>query len=202
VIGPAVARVGDLLDVTLYDRRLGVETRPALELQPDPENHPYLPTRWWVAPRLLGLLQLERDDVLLDAGCGKGRMVFVAARKYELKRVIGIDLQPQLIEVARANAAHLRSLRTPIELLLADATSWNVPDDVTAIYLNHPFRGAVLDAFLDRVLASYDRQPRQLRLLYLHPFNRGQLEARGRFRLMWWRDGPIRKRPARLYEVA
>jgi SAM-dependent methyltransferase len=197
-----VARVGDLLDLTFYDRRLGVETGAALDLHStNPENQPYLPARWWVLPRLLELLRLDADDVLVDAGCGKGRMVLVAARDYELKRVIGFDFQPKLIEVARANAARLRRLRAPVELLVADAASWTVPSDVTAIYLNHPFRGVVLDAFLDRVLDSYDRRPRRLRLLYLYPFNRAQLEANRRFRLVWSRDGPVRKRPARLYEV-
>lgn len=203
LIGPVVARVGDLLDMMLYDRRLGVETRAAFDLEcSGSENHAYLPTRWWKLPRLLERLELEGDDVLVDAGCGKGRMVMVAARRYKLRRVIGFDIQPQLIEVARANAARLRSLRAPVELLVEDAASWNVPDDLTAIYLQHPFRGAVLEGFLDHVLASYDRRPRRLRLLYVLPFSRAQLEARGRFRLMWQREGPIRKLPARLYEVA
>ncbi len=191
------------MDVTLYDRRLGVETRAAPDLRsPSPGNHAYLPTRWWKLPQLLELLELETDDVLLDAGCGKGRMVMAAARRYTLRRVIGFDIQPKLIEVARANAARLRSLRAPVELFVADAAHWTVPQDLTAIYLNHPFGGAVLEGFLDQVLASYDRRPRRLRLLYVFPFSRDQLEARERFQLIWKRDGPIRKLPARLYEVA
>lgn len=211
VVGPAVARVGDLLDVTLYDWRLGVQTHAARELHPGPEsdslcpvpeNHPYLAIRWWRLPRLLELLELQRQDVLLDAGCGKGRTVLVAARHYELRRVIGFDIQPQLVEVARTNVARVRSLRAPVELFVADAARWSVPDDLTAISLNNPFRGAVLEAFLDQVLASYDRRPRRLRLLYVYPGSRSQLEARGRFQLMWWREGPIRKLPTRVYEVA
>jgi SAM-dependent methyltransferase len=203
---PALARAivqhGNLLDATLYDRRLGVETSAAIALPSrDGNDLPYLPTRWWVLPGLLALLDLEGDDVLLDAGCGKGRIVLQAAREYELKRVIGLDVQPQLIARARENVAALRGPRSPVELLLADAATWTVPDDLTAICLQNPFRGAVLDGFLDQVLASYDRCPRRLRLLYVYPWNRSQVEARPRFKLSWSREGPVRKVPARLYAV-
>ena len=49
--------------------------------------------------------EVDSDDVFIDLGSGKGRMVLAAAARYPFKRVIGVELAEQLHEVARANVA-------------------------------------------------------------------------------------------------
>lgn len=51
-------------------------------------------------------LDISRDDTVIDVGCGSGVLSFVAAR-LGARRVIGIDLSDEAIEVAKENAVDL-----------------------------------------------------------------------------------------------
>ncbi|HJV75983.1 MAG TPA: class I SAM-dependent methyltransferase [Noviherbaspirillum sp.] len=64
---------------------------------------PYEPSPQYVVDKMLALAQVNKDDVLYDLGCGDGRIVITAAEKYGA-RGVGIDIDPQRIAEARANA--------------------------------------------------------------------------------------------------
>lgn len=83
----------------------GLAPGPALaqaeaERQPDV---PYVPTPQPVVDKMLDLARVGKNDVLYDLGCGDGRIVITAARERGA-RGVGIDLDPQRISEARANA--------------------------------------------------------------------------------------------------
>lgn len=63
---------------------------------------PYVPTPQDVVDRMLEAAVLTDKDVLYDLGCGDGRIVATAARKYGCKAV-GFDLDPQRVKEARDN---------------------------------------------------------------------------------------------------
>ena len=67
-------------------------------------NIPFVPSPMIVVERMLQLAEVKKDDVLYDLGSGDGRIVIQAAKKYGV-RGIGIDMNPELVEKARANAA-------------------------------------------------------------------------------------------------
>ncbi|TCP08668.1 SAM-dependent methyltransferase [Caldimonas thermodepolymerans] len=64
---------------------------------------PYVPTPQPVVDRMLQLARVGPDDVVYDLGCGDGRVVITAAKAYGA-RGVGIDIDPQRIAEARANA--------------------------------------------------------------------------------------------------
>jgi SAM-dependent methyltransferase len=64
---------------------------------------PYDPSPQAVVDRMLELAKVGKDDLLYDLGCGDGRIVVTAAQKYGA-RGVGVDLDPQRIEEAWANA--------------------------------------------------------------------------------------------------
>ena len=64
---------------------------------------PFVPTPQAVVDRMLSLAQVKKGDVLYDLGSGDGRIVITAARQYGA-RGVGIDLDPERIREARANA--------------------------------------------------------------------------------------------------
>jgi SAM-dependent methyltransferase len=64
---------------------------------------PYVPTTEKAVQEMLKLAQLKKSDVLYDLGCGDGRIVVAAAKQYGA-RGVGIDIDPQRIQEARANA--------------------------------------------------------------------------------------------------
>jgi 16S rRNA G966 N2-methylase RsmD len=64
---------------------------------------PYVPTPQPVVDAMLNLAKVSKDDVLYDLGSGDGRIVVTAAERFGT-RGTGIDIDPQRIEEANANA--------------------------------------------------------------------------------------------------
>ncbi|HEX8204365.1 MAG TPA: methyltransferase domain-containing protein [Isosphaeraceae bacterium] len=62
----------------------------------------YVPTPQEVVERMLELADIQKGDVLYDLGCGDGRIVVTAAKKYGVK-AIGIDIDPKRIREANEN---------------------------------------------------------------------------------------------------
>jgi SAM-dependent methyltransferase len=63
----------------------------------------YVATPHEIVDRMLDVAKVRAGDVVYDLGCGDGRMVIAAAKKFGT-RGIGIDLDPARIREARANA--------------------------------------------------------------------------------------------------
>jgi SAM-dependent methyltransferase len=68
-----------------------------------PINSPYVGTPPQILDAMLELANVGGSDVVYDLGCGDGRIVISAARKYGA-RGVGIDINPARIEEARAVA--------------------------------------------------------------------------------------------------
>ncbi|HEY0686831.1 MAG TPA: class I SAM-dependent methyltransferase [Steroidobacter sp.] len=63
----------------------------------------YVATPHEVVDRMLDEAKIRPTDVVYDLGCGDGRMVIAAAKKFGT-RGVGVDLDPVRIKEARANA--------------------------------------------------------------------------------------------------
>ncbi|UJH91718.1 methyltransferase domain-containing protein [Antarcticibacterium sp. 1MA-6-2] len=63
----------------------------------------YVPTRTPVVDAMLELADVKESDVVYDLGSGDGRIVIKAAKNYGAKGV-GIDIDPERIDEANANA--------------------------------------------------------------------------------------------------
>jgi SAM-dependent methyltransferase len=64
---------------------------------------PYVPTTEVAVREMLKLAKVQKSDVLYDLGCGDGRIVIEAAKSFGTHGV-GIDIDPERIKEARANA--------------------------------------------------------------------------------------------------
>jgi SAM-dependent methyltransferase len=69
----------------------------------DDGSVPYVTTPEAVVDRMLHLAQPKAGERLVDLGSGDGRIVIEAARRYGAKG-LGVDIDPQLVELARENA--------------------------------------------------------------------------------------------------
>jgi Methyltransferase domain len=174
-----------MLSVTV-ERLRGLHTSQVVQLATiglaHPERVDYHPSGWLSLRALLPPSEVGPDDVFADIGAGKGRVVYQAARRYGLKRVIGVELSPALAEEARTNLERNRGrLRChDFHIVTGDALAWEVPDDVTIAYMFRPFTGATFRGVVDNLIASYDRSPRRLRILYVNPEEHDTLMATGR----------------------
>jgi ubiquinone/menaquinone biosynthesis C-methylase UbiE len=64
---------------------------------------PFVPTPEKVVDRMLEIAKVGPNDVVYDLGSGDGRIVIAAAKKHGA-RGVGIDIDPERIKEARANA--------------------------------------------------------------------------------------------------
>ena len=64
---------------------------------------PYVPTTAEAVQAMLKLADVKKADIVYDLGCGDGRIVIAAAKTYGA-RGVGIDIDPDRIREAKANA--------------------------------------------------------------------------------------------------
>lgn len=62
----------------------------------------FVPTPQVVVERMLELAEIKPGDVVYDLGCGDGRFVVTAAKRFGV-RALGVDIDPDRVREARAN---------------------------------------------------------------------------------------------------
>jgi SAM-dependent methyltransferase len=95
----------------------------------------YVPTPDAVVARMLSAARVGSGDVVYDLGSGDGRIVIAAVRDFGAARGVGIDLDPQRIADARANAA-AAGMSDRVRFIQADLFETDLSDaTVIAMYL-------------------------------------------------------------------
>lgn len=178
---PVLRRV---LRMLLFDRRWKGDTEGALGAGDLPgDRRPYVPSSWLVLPAALRHRRPSGDDVFLDVGSGKGRVVLQAAR-YPFRRVIGVELSAELTAVARANVAlnRKRHRARDIELVTADIVDYEIPEDVTTVFCFSPMYGEPFRALMTKLTELADRRGSPVTFIYSFPDEHERLIASDRFR--------------------
>ena len=77
--------------------------------------------------RLLNELQPDEGSLVLEVGCGTGRNLIHAARRYPNARLVGLDISHAMLKTARASIARA-GLSKRIVVYQADATAFDLSD--------------------------------------------------------------------------
>lgn len=102
--------------------------------QDNPSLAPFVPSPYDVVQRMLTLAEVTRDDVVYDIGCGDGRIVITAAQRFGA-RGVGIDIDPQRIAEANANAERA-GVQHLVKFIQQDAMTVDVSEaTVVTLYL-------------------------------------------------------------------
>ena len=95
---------------------------------------PYVQTPEQVVDRMLQIAQVGRSDVVYDLGCGDGRLVITAAKKYGA-RGVGVDFDLNRVKESQANAQKA-GVEQLVEFRQQDALTVDVsPATVVTLYL-------------------------------------------------------------------
>jgi len=116
--------------------------------------------------RILRNVGVSSTDTILDLGCGKGGAI-IALSAFPFRRIDGLDISQDLIDIARRNLSRLRINRG--ELHCCNATEFSDLDDYTHIFIYNPFPGKVMAVVLNNLAASFRRRPRRFVLIYRNP---------------------------------
>ena len=140
---------------------------------PDGTRHESLAYKTYF--RALKNLSLGRTDVLVDLGCGKGR-VLCAAGTQRLKEVIGVEVNPELFRIAEMNAARMRFRVSPIRVICQPAEQFQFRD-VTVLVMFNPFGAETMRQVMSALHDSLNDQPRRIRIAYCNPLHDSVLGA-------------------------
>ena len=150
-----------------WEHLLKIKTSGRDDSEADPCHYPYEPTPYSVLERLANSEYIGKRNVLIDYGCGKGRVDFFLS--YQLRcKTIGVEYDERLYKAALRNKEAAVSGRTA-EFVLANAERYTVPTEVDCFYFFNPFSLEILKHVLGKILASYYEKIREMKLFFYYP---------------------------------
>ena len=115
-------------------KEVEVDLRQADPAKPDKILVRYVPTPDEVVEAMCKLGGVGKDDVVYDLGCGDGRIVITAVRKYGAQRGVGVDIDPQRIRESKENAVRA-GIQNKVEFRQADVLEIKDLADASVVML-------------------------------------------------------------------
>jgi SAM-dependent methyltransferase len=140
-------------------------------------NSPYQPVPPEEFREMMAALAVHLDPLsdfshftFIDIGSGKGRALLLAT-EYGFRRIIGIELLPELDRIARENALAFkqRGGKMEIEVVCGDATTFRFPVEPIVLFLFNPLPEPALRVFSQNLENSLRQNPRPLWMIYANP---------------------------------
>lgn len=161
-----------------FDLRYKTDTRSKIslrELEVTGKNKErgsfYQPTMARSFNRLLDRISLPPEGVLVDFGCGKGRVLLLAALR-GMKKAVGIEFSPELCRIARRNVEIVEKaagIPLNISIIEADVTDCRIEDEQNVFFFFNPFDDVILAAVVENMERSLQARPRPIVIVYYNP---------------------------------
>lgn len=123
----------------------------------------YMPTPYNMVEKILESLRFEPDDIFVDLGCGKGRIIFSVAAK-KLKKIIGIEARNDMFEIAKLNLKNLKARNTPVEVVNTDVAAFDMREG-TVFFMFSPFGRNTQMMVMENIRKSLAANPRKIRII-------------------------------------
>ena len=150
-----------------WDKLLQIQTGGRDDTNADEYRYPYEPTPYSVLERLADSGLIDEDHVILDYGCGKGRVDFFLS--YRTKAAtIGIEYDEHIYRSALENRKNVIARVNP-RFILTGAEEYEVPPEVNRCYFFNPFSAEILHTVMARIIESYYENPREIFLFFYYP---------------------------------
>ena len=151
----------------MWDKLLQIKTSGRDDSNADQYRYPYEPTPYSVLERLANSNFIRKKDVIIDYGCGKGRVDFFLA--YQTKaETIGIEYDERIYQSALENQKNAVS-RGKTKFVLAKAEEYEIPSEVNRCYFFNPFSVEILRKVMARIMETYYANPREILLFFYYP---------------------------------
>ena len=96
----------------------------------------YEPTHAIPLNKLFKKMNINSEQVLLDLGCGKGRVLLIASQ-FPFKELRGIDLSDKLCDIAKKNCTiYKNKMKTKVEFSIfnVNVVNYKIQDDETVFF--------------------------------------------------------------------
>ena len=151
------------------DKLLQIKTTGRDESNADQYHHPYEPTPYCVLERLAASELISSEDVVLDYGCGKGRVDFFLSYRTKGK-TIGIEYDERIYRLAMENRKTAVT-KPKSDFVLTSAEEYAVPPKVNRCFFFNPFSPEILQKVMARILESWYETPREMFLIFYYIFD-------------------------------
>jgi len=135
-------------------------------------HSPYQPIDPALFHEMMAALEVDfRQCTFIDVGSGKGRALLLAM-EYPFRKILGIELLPELNQVAQENIGKVSGTgrgREVVEAICADATEFSFPSDPLVVLLFNPLPETGLRQLMRNLEGSVRENPRPVHLMYAHP---------------------------------
>ena len=147
----------------------------------------YQPTDPTAFRAMMDLLPISAPEefTFIDLGSGKGRTLLLAS-EYAFRRIIGVELLPELHGTAVENIRAYCEANHPaseIESVLRDACDFEFPATPLVVYLFHPLPTAGLERVIRNLDESLAQSPREVWVVYHNPVFEKTVAASKQMRL-------------------
>jgi 16S rRNA G966 N2-methylase RsmD len=187
-IGWKAMALRNRIDDWAWEQRLGIRTRGTVMIH-QPDAYFYGTFAYRSIFKILRHMKLRPNDVFVDLGCGKGRIVCCAAL-FNIRRAIGVELDGGLCGFAIQNGDRLRKRRADISIIHAPAQEFDYRN-CTKIFLFNPFGEQTLKHVVNVICRSIVERPRPVEVVYVNPAYDSVFEQHPLFeRVERWRWRP------------
>lgn len=155
-----------------WEKRLNISTAMGNYEHSDANHSRYEPTAYAVLGRLAESGLVGRDDVLVDYGCGRGRVSLFMSHATGC-RSIGVEYSEPLWRDAVDNLRRYGGRGAAsgrVEFAYANAETYSV-DGANCFYFFNPFSLSILQSVLGRIMESYYCAPRPMRLMFYYAYD-------------------------------
>lgn len=155
------------IDSGKWERKLNIITGAGDYEKEDAKHSRYEPTSYAILDRLAKSGYLQKQDVLVDYGCGKGRVDFFL--NYALGcETIGVEYNEALwVEAEKNLKNYLGKNKNKISFILESAENYD-PIKGNRFYFFNPFSVEILQTVLRRIYESYYSRPRRIYLFFYY----------------------------------
>ena len=136
--------------------------------------------RRWQRSRPAGAME---EYNFIDVGAGMGRAVLLAA-ELPFHQVVGVELNPTLVRIARRNLAAWRAserAQASMRIICCDAVEFRLPEGPCLAFLFNPFGAPVMRRLLTAWRKALAGRARQLDILYVNNEQERILEQQAGF---------------------
>ena len=123
-------------------------------------------------------LNISKEYSFIDIGCGKGRVLLIAA-EYGFKKVKGIEFSSNLATIADKNISKYKAKtksNANFDIITIDAAEYKFNEIEDVFFLFNPFDEVILAKVLDNICESLKGNNRRVWMIYANAIHRELIE--------------------------
>lgn len=163
-----------------YERLFGIKSMQ-IKKSDDNDNFHYQGASYMILFDVFKKLPgYTKDKNFIDIGSGKGRALF-CAENCGFNNLIGVELDPELVEIANENAGRylLKRKESHFKFVCENALAYRIPENTAVFYFFNPFSENIMQQVERNISAWQKQNSSELFIIYVNPKYRNVWENAG-----------------------